>query len=248
MSFSFPVDGVPTFADDIGWALAGFVERDAAGIPKSGMLGAGPTVAPSGASWKVLVGRFVFASQSSGALLLSGLELPAEVDIVPAAGDVPAGQARIDRIVWDPAAKLLRVVKGMPAANPIAPALGGFGKVAQVRVNAGDGVVIAGQVTPEFDVVGLGGGAPGGMVTAPLSLVGAAAWNGFASWQSFAAVPFAKPFKAPPHLLTESVFPGEAVQFMQVTQVTAASFSGRLIRIGHGQPLAGVVTYQAAEK
>ena len=155
----FPQDGHPFSADDVGLALAGLVAREADGTPRVGMLGSGPPVTAAGASWKVQVGEFVYVHEVGGAVQLSGVSNAEQVNIVPADGDVPAGQARIDRVVWNPAAAELLVLKGTPATSPAAPSAGAFASVGTVRVNAGDGQVVAARVARDFSTTGLVGSA-----------------------------------------------------------------------------------------
>lgn len=143
----FPQGGHAFSADEVGLALAGLVVREASGVPRVGMLGAGPAVTAVPASWKVQVDPFVYVHQVSGAIQLSGVSIAEQVDIVPAAGNVPAGQARYDVVCWDPVNADLVVVQGLPAISPLMPSVGVLPMVARVRVNAGDGMVIGGQVS-----------------------------------------------------------------------------------------------------
>lgn len=160
MSFpTFPKDAYDFSSADVGQALAGLIARDGAGMPVEGMLAA-PSVAAVPAAWKVRVGRFVHVSHVSGAVRFSGVKADTDADIAPAAG-IPAGQARIDRIGWDVAAEALTVLTGTAASSPDAPALGALKPVARVRVDAGDGMVVASKVTPEFTQTGLAGAAGG---------------------------------------------------------------------------------------
>lgn len=146
----FPQDVHEFTADEVGKALSGLVARESSGLPRVGMLGTGPKVAAVPAAWKVSVAPFVYVDQVSGAIQLSGMSAEEELDIVPASGDVPSGQARIDAIGWDPVDAELVVVKGTPATSPAIPSLGGLASVGRVRVNAGDGMVIAARVTQNF--------------------------------------------------------------------------------------------------
>lgn len=143
----WPSDGGPQTSDSIGQALAGLVARDSDGNPIAGML-APPTVAPVTGAWKVQVSRFVSVRNVAGAARFSGLSAAEQVDI-PNSASIPAGQARIDRIVFDPATGLVRFA-GTPGASPVTPGDGGFVRVATVRVVSGDSQVIAGQVVPDF--------------------------------------------------------------------------------------------------
>lgn len=153
----FPKDGHSYSADEVGRALAGLIRRDPDGSPREGMLAVGPTVTAVPAMWKVQVGVFSHVQDVSGAIRLGGLSAAEQVDITPASG-IPAGQARIDLIVWDPDDAVLVVVDGTPATSPAAPADGGLVPVAEVRVNAGDGSVIQGQITPVYALTALAGG------------------------------------------------------------------------------------------
>lgn len=148
----FPKDGFAYSAADVGFALAGLIRRDA-GVLKVGMLVA-PSVDAVAASWKVEVGPFWRVGSTLGSITFSGLSAAEQVDIEPAT-DIPAGQGRIDRICWDPVAEALVVVPGVVSASPVAPTVATGERVAQVRVNAGDGMVVAARVTPEFLKTGL---------------------------------------------------------------------------------------------
>ena len=152
----FPRDADAISAENAGLALAGFLARDSAGAPMPGMLAA-PKLSAVASAWKVQVGAFVYARVVNAAAYLGGISAAVQVDIVPAAGDVPTGQSRIDRIVWDPATAALSVVKGTPAASPAVPSAGGKVPVARVRVDAGDGMVIASKVTRDFAATSIGG-------------------------------------------------------------------------------------------
>lgn len=151
----FPQDGHSFSADEVGRALAGLVRRESNGTPRVGMLAVGPALTAVAASWKVEVGVFTYVHQVSGAVQLSGLSAAEQVDIVPASGDIPGGQARIDLIVWDPAGAELAMVKGTPSASPSAPSAGGLAPVATVRVNAGDGMTVQGQIAAAYDLTAL---------------------------------------------------------------------------------------------
>lgn len=146
----FPQDGHAFSAAEVGQALSGLVVRESTGIPRTGMIGAGPSVTAAPASWKVQVSPFTYVHQVSGAVQFSGLSAAEQVDILPAAGSVPTGQARVDVVCWDPAAAELLVVEGAPAVSPTTPTTGLLARIATVRVNAGDGMVVAGQVAPVF--------------------------------------------------------------------------------------------------
>lgn len=160
MSFpTFPKDAYDFSSADVGQALAGLIARDSAGMPVEGMLAA-PTVGAVPSSWKARVGRFVHVSHVSGAVRFSGVKADTDVDITPATG-IPAGQARIDRIGWDVTAEALTVLTGTAATSPVAPSLGALKPVAQVRVDAGDGMLVASKVTSEFTQTGLAGAAGG---------------------------------------------------------------------------------------
>lgn len=155
---SFPKDGGPHSGASVGQALAGLVARDSAGMPRKGMIAA-PSVAAVAASWKVEVGRFVYVHHVNGAVQFSGLSEAEQVDITPAT-EIPAGQARIDRIVWNPTTAALDVLEGTAAASPVAPALGSNAAVARIRVDSGDGMTVAAKVAAEFEATDLAGGFP----------------------------------------------------------------------------------------
>lgn len=172
----FPIDGYEYSADDVGRALAGLIRRNPDGSPREGMLAVGPDLLAVPASWKVQVGVFSHVRAVSGAIRVGGLSAAEQVDITPATG-IPAGQARIDLIVWDPDDVLLAVIDGTPAATPTVPADGGLIPVATVRVNAGDGLVIQGQVSAVYEVTSLATGQSGisrGVVSARAVNAGAA--------------------------------------------------------------------------
>lgn len=137
-------------------ALAGLIVRDGSGVPRVGMLGAGPSVAAVAAAWKVQVGPFPYVHQIANAIQISGLSAAEQVDIAPATG-IPAGQARIDVVCWDQIAAALTVVQGVPGTSPVVPSNGSLAVVARVRVNSGDGMVVAEQVTPAFTITALAG-------------------------------------------------------------------------------------------
>lgn len=143
----FPRDGHEYSGTEVGLALSGFIERTSNGLPKTGMLGVAPNVTAVGSSWRCRVDRFVYVHQVDGAIQLSGISTPEEVEITPAVENIPAGQTRIDRIAWDPDAAELVVIEGTPAASPATPGLSGFAPVGTVRVNAGDGQTVGSQVT-----------------------------------------------------------------------------------------------------
>lgn len=130
-------------------ALAGLVARESSGVPRVGMLGPGPAVSAVPASWKVQVGGFGYVHQVAGAVQFSGLSADEQVDITPATG-IPAGQARIDVVAWDPVAAEMSVTEGVTAVSPLAPSVVPRARVLEVRVASGDGMVIAGQVKPVF--------------------------------------------------------------------------------------------------
>lgn len=153
----FPKGGHAFSADEAGTAFAGLIRRDSAGMPVPGMLGGGPKLSAVAAAWKVEVGPFAYARRIAAAVGFSGLSAAEQVDITSSA-TIPAGQARIDRVCWNPVDSTLVVIPGTPGTSPIPPADGGLIRVLLVRVNAGDGAVIQGQVTPEFAVTGLAGG------------------------------------------------------------------------------------------
>lgn len=169
----FPKDGYAYSAADVGLALAGLIRREGSG-PRSGMLSE-PAVSAVPASWKVQVGAFWFVSNSAGSVAFSGLSAAEQVDIEPATA-IPAGQARIDNVVWDYATEQLSVVQGTVSASPSAPSLpANCAGVCHVRVNSGDGTVVASQVTKTFKrtaLVGQSDDVP--WTNAPMNPVGGA--------------------------------------------------------------------------
>ncbi|GAB2567533.1 hypothetical protein [Leucobacter ruminantium] len=146
----FPRNADDIDAANVGLALSGLVVREASGQPRVGMMSPGPAATAVPASWKVEVGPFIYAHQVAGALQLSGVSAAEQLDILPATGNIPAGQARLDLVCWDPIAAELSVVRGTPAASPVEPPVGTLAKVLKVRVNAGDGMVLPDRVTKEY--------------------------------------------------------------------------------------------------
>lgn len=214
----FPQDSHSFSAAEVGLALAGLLVREGSGLPRVGMLGAGPAVSAVASSWKAEVARFVYVHQVSGAVQLSGVSSPEQLDITPAAGNIPGGQARIDLIVWDPATAALAVVEGTPGTSPVPPSAPGVALVAQVRVNAGDGMVIGGQITPIFQLTRLvGASAPVTGVVSSRSIPAGGATP--------VAVTFPTPFAAAP--IVQATLMGSALRDcnVAVTDVTAAGFT-----------------------
>lgn len=154
--FIFPEDDHPYYADEVGLALAGLVQREPDGSPRTGMLGA-PTVSAVPSAWKVEVAAFAHVHDVSRSVRFTGRSTASQVDIVSAAG-IPGGQARIDLIVWDPDEQDLVVIQGTASASPTPPADGGLVQVATVRVNAGDAMVIQGRIVPVYATTSLVGG------------------------------------------------------------------------------------------
>ena len=152
--YGFPRDSHSYSAEEVGHALAGLVQRESSGLPCVGMLSVGPDFDAVPASWRVQVGRFVYVHQAAGAIQLSGLSAPEQVDIASASA-IPAGQSRIDLVGWNPASAELVVVEGAPSATPVAPTNPLLARVGTVQVNAGDGMVVAGQVAPGYELSGL---------------------------------------------------------------------------------------------
>lgn len=158
--FGFPRDGHTYSADEVGRAFAGFFERESNGTPRVGMLSSVPSVTAVNGAWKIQVGIFTYIHQVLGSVQMSGLSASEQHDIVPAAGNIPVGQARIDLVGWNPVTAEIVVVTGEPAANPTAPADASLAEVATVRINSGDGAVISGQITmlaQTTDLVGMSG-------------------------------------------------------------------------------------------
>lgn len=156
--YGFPRDSHSYSAEEVGHALAGLVQRESSGLPCVGMLSVGPDFDAVPASWRVQVGRFVYVHQAAGAIQLSGLSAPEQVDITNASA-IPAGQSRIDLVGWNPVSAELVVVEGAPSATPIAPVDSSLAPVGTAQVNAGDGMVIAGQVRATYQVTDLAGAA-----------------------------------------------------------------------------------------
>lgn len=145
----FPQDVHSFSAAEVGAALAGLLVREPSGLPRTGMLGKGPKLTAVPASWKVEASPFVYAHTANGGTQWSGETDPVQKDIAPAAS-IPAGQARIDVVAWNPVTAALSVVQGTAAASPVVPSVGALVAVGEVRVNAGDGMVIQAQITPKF--------------------------------------------------------------------------------------------------
>lgn len=164
----WPSDGGPHTSDSIGQALAGLVARDSAGNPIPGMI-APPAITAVGGTWKVQVSRFVYVRNVAGRAVFAPLSAAEQIDI-PNAASIPAGQARIDRLVFDATTGIVRV-PGVVSASPVAPADGGMVRVATVRVQAGDSQVVAARVIPDFARTRLVGGARVSGVVAPRSVV-----------------------------------------------------------------------------
>lgn len=152
----FPANGHAFSAAETGEALASFIRRDSAGAPVPGMLVA-PTLTAVASSWQVRVSPFGYVRKVGNGVAFSGQATDGLVTIAPATS-IPAGQSRIDRIVWDTAAAALAVVTGTPAGSPVAPSDGGMVRVGRVLVVAGDSAVVQAKITPDFAVTGLAGG------------------------------------------------------------------------------------------
>lgn len=158
--FPFPRDSHSYSADEVGRALAGLFARETTGIPRVGVLGSIPSVKNVAGTWKVEVGVFAYVNQVDRSVQISGLSSAEQHDITPAAGNIPAGQARIDLVAWDPVDAEIAVIPGTPAASPSVPSAPGFAPLATVRVNSGDGVVIGSQISivaQTTDLVGSSG-------------------------------------------------------------------------------------------
>lgn len=168
--FEFPREADDISAANAGEALAGLIRRDTGGMPVPGVLGS-LTVAAVSASWKVEVSPFTYVRKVGAGVRFSGLSAAEQHDITPAAGSVPAGQARIDLVCWDPVDAEIVVIDGTPASSPSVPSAGGFVALARVRVNSGDGMVIAGQITHVYATTGpVGGGRADQGVVSPRSV------------------------------------------------------------------------------
>lgn len=145
----FPQDVHSFSAAEVGAALAALVVREPSGLPRTGMLGKGPTLTAVPASWKVEVSPFVYAHTANGGTQWSGEPEPVQVDVTPSTS-IPAGQSRIDVVAWDPVAAVMSVVQGVAAASPVVPGLGELVNVGEVRVNAGDGMVVQSKIAPRY--------------------------------------------------------------------------------------------------
>lgn len=146
----FPQGGHSFSADEVGMALSGLVVRESTGLPRVGVLGRGPVITAVAASWKVQVSPFVYAHQVSGAVQFSGVSTAEQLDILPAAGNIPVGQKRIDLVVWNPVTAALSVVTGTPAVSPVAPSHGATALLAQLLVEATDGMVLSERLQVAF--------------------------------------------------------------------------------------------------
>lgn len=153
--FGFPKDGHTYSADEVGRALAGLFTREPDGSPRAGVLNPGVVVSAVSGAWKVQVGRFTYVHSVLGSVQLSGLSSPEEHDIIPAAGNIPAGQARIDVVGWNPETASVAILEGTPSSSPVAPSDVSVVPLAHVRVNSGDGAVLPGQISLVFSVTGL---------------------------------------------------------------------------------------------
>lgn len=152
---AFPRDGYAFSAAEVGTALGGLLRRDSNGLPVAGVLGR-PSIRAVSASWRVKVDPFLYAHRSGAVVSFSGVSAAEELNIATSAG-IPAGQARIDLVCWDRTNAELVVVKGAPGSTPALPPAGGNVPIATVRVNASDGMVVAGQVNYVYDATWLQG-------------------------------------------------------------------------------------------
>lgn len=155
--FGFPRDGHTYSADEVGRALAGLFARELSGVPRVGMLSSGPDVTAVLGSWRAEVDIFTYLHQVAGAVQLSGLSAAEQIDITPAAGNIPVGQSRFDFIGWNATAAELVVLEGAPAVSPVLPSDSSLAPVASVRVNAGDGAVLQSQITLLWELTELAG-------------------------------------------------------------------------------------------
>ena len=152
---AFPRDGYAFSAAEVGTALGGLLRRDANGLPVAGVIGR-PEIRAVASSWRVKVDPFLYAHRSGAVISFSGVSAAEEVDIATSA-NIPSGQGRIDLICWDRDDAELAVIEGAPSASPEAPPAGGLIPLARVRVNAGDGMVIANRVTSIYESTWLQG-------------------------------------------------------------------------------------------
>lgn len=150
----WPRDSYAFHADELSDTFAGLVRRDGAGLPVDGVLG-DVQIEAVDSSWQVAVSPFLYVERVGTGVRWSGESAVEHVDITPAAGNIPAGEARIDLVCWDTTEPELVVVDGTPAVSPVPPSDGGLVPFAQVRVNAGDGQTIQGQVSKVAGLTGL---------------------------------------------------------------------------------------------
>lgn len=146
----FPRDGYAFSAAEVGTALAGLIRRGSDGLPVAGVLGA-PKITAVASAWRVRVQPFVYVARSGSSVAFSGVSAAEDVDIEAAsATPIPAGQGRIDVVCWDASTATLVVVKGAPAASPVAPSTGGLPALATVRVNNGDSAAVGSRVVQTY--------------------------------------------------------------------------------------------------
>lgn len=241
----FPQDGHSFSANEVGQALAGLIARDNAGVPRVGMLGDGPTVTAVAASWRVQVDRFVYVHQIAGAVQFSGLSAAEQVDIVPAVGDVPAGQARIDLVCWNPVSAALVVLKGTPAVSPVAPAAGALAPVERVRVNAGDGMVVQAQLAAAFEHAALAQSASSRQFGVLAHMAGGTSLSGQMFTSATFAVAFPTPFDDVPYLqVTSQASNSSTAQWAQPFNVTKSGFQFRIVSV-NAAPVTGSISWEA---
>lgn len=143
----FPHDGYMFSAVEVGRALASFVRRGSDGQPVPGVIGSTANLlAAISGTWQVKVRPFSYVWTDAGGVELSGVSASESVDILPAAGNIPVGQARIDRIAWDWENAELVVIDGTPSSSPTPPDPGGLFSLGTVLVNASDGAVFDPQI------------------------------------------------------------------------------------------------------
>lgn len=242
----FPNADISYASSDVAEALAGFIARDSDGLPIAGMLGAGPSVTAVAASWQVRVGRFTHVRRVSNGIELSGVSAPENVDVVNSVA-IPAGQARIDLVCWNPLDSELSVIQGAPAVSPTAPVVAlPLVSVASVRVNAGDGSVVNGQIAPAFATTALAAAqqdeAQGGILA---HAAGGSTLSGTIFTSTTYSVTFGKPFEQVPRLsLTAVASTAQVAQWAQAFEITALGFKFRIISINL-PPRAGTLHWDA---
>lgn len=144
----FPRNDHSFSAFEVGEALAGLIIRDEDGLPLEGIIRE-PRVTAVAAAWRVKVWPFTHVARVGNGVRFSGVSAAEEIEITSSAG-IPAGQARIDVVCWDAEAFELVVIPGVVSASPSPPDVENLVSLADVRVNAGDGSVVASRIELGF--------------------------------------------------------------------------------------------------